>query len=48
MGNFNVTDLLLTVLIGLVGFIGKIFYDKLSQIDGDIKKTMIEEMGIKN
>jgi hypothetical protein len=36
------TDILLTILIGLVGFIGKVFYDKLVQIDKDMKKALMD------
>jgi len=41
------TNLLLTILIGLIGAIGKIFYDKMEKIDRDLRQALIDNSSMR-
>lgn len=43
----NVTNILLSTLIGLVAYIGKAFYEKMDKVERDLRQSLIDSSGLK-
>jgi len=42
----DITNFLLTTLIGLLAYIGKVFYDKLGELSNKIESILINDMSV--